>query len=365
MRICELDYRARRIKFYNHLEKQEIAGYFTDNLVNIRYMTGFTGTAAALFFTKSRIYMLLDGRYQGSVREDLPEADDLEIVPVDRANSRFELLGKLIKKGGLKRLHFERNNLLYNQFRKILQTLPAVERIYGEDLISRLRQVKTAAEIKLISEALYRTEELFELVESWIEPGITERQLHRALRRELESRSAGQAFTPLVLFGRRTACPHASASAHRLAAGEPVLVDMGLKLQGYCSDLTRMFFPGKETAVFDLYRLSEEITLKLAEKMVPGVKCSEIAKQGRQLVERAGYSGAVLHGPGHGLGLEVHERPSLSENSSGVLESGMVLTLEPGIYCDGVGGGRIEHVVHLGEAGPEFLDRTADRGKNC
>lgn len=231
------------------------------------------------------------------------------------------------------------------------------DRRYGEDWVADLRQTKSEDELQCIRNAIDRTLDLFDMIDTWIEPGLSEEELSRAVRRELESRGDGQSFTPLILFGERTAQPHAPSEKRLLEEGDPVLVDMGLKRSGYCSDLTRMFFCGeRDSPANELYDLSQKAAAVGLELIEEGVSVGRVTEAAHDVIREAGHGDHIRHGLGHGVGLEVHEAPRLSESADGTLEAGMVVTLEPGIYQDDVGGGRIEHMVLVTEDGAEVLD---------
>jgi len=354
------DYAARRRRLYARLERESPDAYYTDHLPHIRYLTGFVGTAASLLLFgggSPGARLFLDGRYRhyGRERED----EDLSVVPV--AANRVEALAGVVERRDLDHLHFERNRLSYAGFRDIVGGLEGVQREYGEDWVARLRLHKDAYGLDCMQGAVDATLELFELVETWVEPGITERTLARAIRRELESRGDGLAFDPLVLGGPHTAHPHRPSTDRPLETGDLLLVDMGLTRDGYCSDLTRMFRCGEGTADDDaLYDLSMRAAAAAFEALEPGRARSEVARAAHDVIRDAGHGDHLRHGLGHGVGLEVHEGPSLSEKAEGTLDSGMVVTLEPGIYIHGNRGGRIEHMALITDTGARLLDAPDD-----
>lgn len=354
------DWSSRRERLYARLERQGADGYYTDYLPHIRHLTGFVGTAASLLlFVGDRpgARLFLDGRYR-RYGEEL-ESEDLSVLPV--RNDRVEALSGVVEERGLDHLHFERERLSYGDFRGIVDGLGETERTYGADWVAEHRRNKDDYALDRMRGAIEATLELFDLVEEWLEPGVDERRLSRAIRRELESRGDGLAFDPLVLGGPHTAHPHRPPTDRSLEAGDLLLVDMGLTREGYCSDLTRMFRCGEGTADGDeLYELSKRAAAAAFETLQPGRELSEVARAAHDVVREAGHGDRLLHGLGHGVGLEVHEGPSLSENADGKLESGMVVTLEPGIYIHGNRGGRIEHMALITERGAELLDRPDD-----
>ncbi len=354
----KIDYCGRRQSLYQRINASSQGAYYTTDLTNIRYLTGFRGTAATLVAMKNKSVIFLDGRYPGGSQKQLKKGNDLKTLRIEE--SRLEALNKQLKNKKINSVYFEKNNLSYRQFRKIVNNLTASEREYGKDWVQQLRLRKEPAEIACIQKAIERTLEVFELAGEWIEPGITEEELNCFLRQELERRGENQSFYPLVLMGKRTAYPHAPPTQYKLQPGDPVLVDIGLKHRGYCSDLTRMYFCGENEAVKNLYQLSEKVTHSLFELLEPGVEISELVNQAKQIISEAGYSNNIRHGPGHGVGLEIHEPPNLGKNGEGKLKPGMVVTLEPGIYVQNTGGGRVEHMVKITDSKAKLLDKWLD-----
>jgi Xaa-Pro aminopeptidase len=325
----------------------------TEHLPNLRYLVGFRGTAGSALLTGQTCHLFLDGRYR--LYGESLEADDVTIELIDE--DRMDSVADVVEDRDLKRLHLERDRLSYSRFRDVVEKTTLKDRRYGDDWVSDERTTKDEAEVRSIKSAIDRTLDLFDMIDTWIEPGLTETELSRGIRRELESRSEGQAFDPLILFGERTANPHAPTEKRVLEEGDSVLVDMGLKVNGYCSDLTRMFFCGeRESPSNELYDLSKRAAAKALPMIEPGVSVSKVAGQAHNVIRNAGHDGHIRHGLGHGVGLNVHEAPKLSESSDDTLEAGMVVTLEPGIYIDGVGGGRVEHMALVTEEGAEILD---------
>ncbi len=355
--ICATDHSGRLNSLYEILDDRGIDAYYTNDLLNMRYLTEFKGTAGGLLVystDESGSVLLLDGRY----RLYAERLSSREVSTARVEDSRIELLDELAEEFEISSIHFERPNLTYETFLSIRDDLsyPA-EKEYGDDWILKERRKKSESEVESITEAIDQTLDVFELIESWLEPGLSEKALSRAIRRELESRSDGLAFDPLVLSGPNTANPHCPASERPLEQDDWLLVDQGLKVDGYCSDLTRMFFFGDpDSQIRELYDLSKRSATRAYEAIEPGRSIAEVTEFAHDLVKDAGYEDNLRHGLGHGVGLNVHEPPSLSPKSDGILEPGMVVTLEPGIYIDGFGGGRIEHMIYLEEDGPRLLD---------
>jgi Xaa-Pro aminopeptidase len=307
-----------------------------------------------LVLLEKRSIIFLDGRYKsyGVHLED----DDLEVCLI-KEGSFFSSLNEALENAGTEHIWFEKKHLTYSQFCRLKRRLGVNNREYGSDWIEKIRQQKEAVEIDAITTATSRTLEVFKNVESEIKAGISEFDLNRFLRMELEKEGESRAFYPIVLFGERCCCPHAPPSDKKLKAGEPVLIDIGLKYRGYCSDLTRMFFCGKrEGLAWKLYRLSARAAMVAFSKMHPGVEISTVAKAARELIINEGYEKGLRHSLGHSLGLDIHESPALKCSNSDKLKEGMIVTVEPGIYLEGETGGRIEHMVLITASGARLID---------
>lgn len=350
---AKFSYDDRRDRLYQRVSQSDFDGYYTDHLLNLTYLIGFQGTAGSALLTGETCHLFLDGRYR-LYGETLSESDvEVHLIEEDRIDS----VRSVIEDESLKTLHFERDRLSYSSFRDIVEKTDLKDRRYGADWVAEERTTKDDQEITSIRQAIDRTLDLFDMVSSWIEPGLTEEELSRGVRRELESRGDGMSFQPLILFGERTANPHSPTSKRILEEGDSVLIDMGLKINGYCSDLTRMFFCGeRESPSSELYDLSRRAAAKALPLIEDGVPASKVTGQAHNVLRNAGHEEHIRHGLGHGVGLNVHEAPKLSESSDDELKAGMVVTLEPGIYIDDVGGGRIEHMVLVKEDGAEVLD---------
>ena len=226
------------------------------------------------------------------------------------------------------------------------------------DMVSELREIKDAAEIENIEEAVKITKDSLDYVASNIKSGMTELEVEGLLELEFRKRGAsGSAFPAIVASGARSAMPHAKPSVNKVRKRDGyLLIDSGAIFNGYCADLTRIFFWDKiSKAVKEAYGVVEEVREYTFASLSDGVRISEVAAGAEELIEERGFSSAVRHGLGHGVGINVHERPSFSKNSKEVFKENMVLTVEPGLYFPGVGGVRIEDVVVIKKKGVKVL----------
>ena len=242
------------------------------------------------------------------------------------------------------------------------------ELVPAPPIVERLRARKDAGELALLEEAIAIAERAFLDVRGSVEPGVTERGFAAALDAAVKEHGArGLSFEPIVAGGERGAMPHADLSDRPFGPGEPIIVDWGAELSGYCSDLTRTFHLGPEPERFrEVYEVVREAQQTAIERVEAGMSGAAAHALAASVIERHGYGEAFTHGLGHGVGLDVHDYPPyLGPTSEDVLEDGMVFTIEPGIYLPGWGGVRIEDIVTL-EGGSarqlSHLDSTLPAG---
>ena len=330
------------------LEPLELDALYITRPENVRYLTGFPHPEdAQVLLTPEGAFLLTDPRY--------PEAERESQIPakVLRREEREALFQDLRGRVG-----FEAEHLPYAALERLRELSP-VEWVPTKGVIERLRLKKTPEEVARIRKAQALAEKALERALSLLKPGVEEREV--ALEIEFFLRKAGAegaAFPPIVASGVRGALPHAGASEKRLEAGELVTLDLGAKVAGYHSDMTRTVALGKPP--LEMRRVHQAVlsALEVAlENLRPGRTGKEVDALAREELKRHGLDRYFLHSLGHGVGLAVHEGPSLSPYTEEVLEPGMVVTVEPGVYLPGVGGVRIEELVLLTEDGIELLSR--------
>jgi Xaa-Pro aminopeptidase len=332
--------RITKIKDYFG-NKKNIA-FFITNLQNIRYLTGFTGSHAALLVSTAGDFFFTDFRYK--------EQSALEVKSCEVVITRKEFVEFIIK--FMKKLNF-RKLLLEDTIQ--YKAYATMEKHFTlgttTDVIESFRAIKEHEELTLIKEAVRRAERAFTRVFKFIRPGITERAIANRLEEKLkEEGTETLPFDPIVASGQRSAMPHARPIEKKLEKGDLVIVDWGSECGGYFSDMTRTFLIDGEG--LDKKREIYDIVLK-ANSMATGrvrrgITGSDVDLAARSLINEAGYGKYFGHGTGHGVGIDVHEKPYISATSHrGHLEPGMVFTIEPGIYIPGLGGVRIEDMVVL------------------
>ena len=339
------------------LPEAEVDALLVSALINVRYLTGFTGSNGLAVLGPQTRAFVTDFRYVEQAADEVDPAYDRRQEPMNLTDA---LPGAL--PSGQVRLGFDDENLTVSQHAKLRALLPErIELVPAGGLVERLRAVKDAAEIERIRAASLLADEAFaELLESGL-AGHTERELALALVAAMQARGAqGVAFDPIVAGGPHGALPHASPRDVMLGGGQLVVIDWGAELDGYCSDCTRTVAvgePGEHAREIYALVLSAQMTGLDAVKAGAGGRAVDAAA--RAVIEEAGHGEHFGHGLGHGVGLEVHEGPNLSKRYDDELASGNVVTVEPGIYLPGELGVRIEDLVVVTDTGCEILTGLA------
>jgi len=315
---------------------------------NLRYLAGFTGSSGWLLISGQSAILVTDFRY---VEQAKGESPGFEIIQVKQ--ELHDWLPRLICDLGWRKLGFESNFVSYESHHKVSEAIKAkqinLELVPTAGIVEQLRSVKEPEELILITKAVELADAALEQAKAIIRPGVTEKEVAWEIEKNLRQKgSEGVPFEIIVASGPNSALPHARPTDKTICPGEPVVIDMGARINGYCSDLSRtLFLSGANKTFQEIYN----IVLKAQATAIEGTKSKMLASQADQLarsvIQQAGYGDAFGHGLGHGVGLAVHEFPRLGLTSSDSLADGMVFTIEPGIYLAGQGGVRIEDMVVL------------------
>lgn len=323
-----------------------------DAIANIRWLTGFAGTSGLAIVGPDRREFLTDFRYVERAREEV--AAEFERM---RLEGRFVAqLGKRLRG----RVGYDDATTSVRSLRELDEAVPeGVELVATRGLVERLRRTKDEREIESIAEASRLADEVFESLCQGGLAGRTEREVAQAAEARMRELGAEPSFPTIVAGGTNGALPHAEPGPREIGPGELVVVDMGAKLDGYCSDGTRTYASGEvgaeEREVYELVLAAQESALADLRAGLGGRDADAIA---REMIERAGHGEHFGHGLGHGVGLEVHEAPRLGKTSEDVIAAGDVVTVEPGIYLPGRFGVRIEDLVVVEEDGVRNLSST-------
>lgn len=330
------------------------------DLVNVRYLSGFTGSNAALLIRADDETPVLatDGRYRTQAAQQAPDAE----VVIERACGPH--LAARAATDGVRRLGFESHVLTVDGYALLERSAPELEFVRAAGAVEALREVKDAGELALLRLACEAADAaLVDLVEAGgLRPGRTEKEVGRELEsRMLDHGADGISFETIVAAGVNSAIPHHRPTDAVLAAGDFVKIDFGALVAGYHSDMTRTFVlePVAQWQL-DVYDLVATAQRAGREALVPGACLKDVDGASRQVIVDAGYAENFGHGLGHGVGLQIHEAPGISASAAGTLLAGATVTVEPGVYLPGRGGVRIEDTLVVGDdhsPTPELLTR--------
>ncbi|MHA6250997.1 M24 family metallopeptidase [Oceanobacillus sp. CAU 1775] len=322
--------------------------------INRRYISGFTGSAGAVIITEADAIFITDFRYT-----EQAEAQAQGFKIIEHKNSIDEEIHAVLKEQGVKRLGFEKDYTTYTQYEKY-KTGFDVELVATSGIIEELRIIKTNEELEIMKQAAKIADDAFMHIQGYIKPGVKEIDVSNELEFFMRKQGAvSSSFDTIVASGYRSAMPHGVASDKVIESGELVTLDFGALYNGYCSDITRTVAVGD---ISDELRNIFDIVLEANMRGVKGIKPGMTGKEAdaltRDYITEKGYGSNFGHSTGHGLGMEVHEAPGLSSKIERKLETGMVVTVEPGIYVPGVGGCRIEDDIVITESGNERLTHS-------
>jgi Xaa-Pro aminopeptidase len=326
---------------------------------NLRYLSGFTGSSGWLVISGQNAILATDFRY---VEQANGESPDFEIIQTKQGLRDW--LPGLVSDFAWHKLGFDVNSISYEGYHKLREAITTkqvnLELVPTTGIVEQLRSIKEPEEIEFITKAVVLTDAAFEQARTIVRPGITEKEaaweIEKILRQE---GSEGIPFEIIVASGPNSAVPHARPTEKTICSGESVLIDMGARINGYCSDFSRTLFLG-ETDKFlqEIYNIVLKAQTTAIERVESGMDALQADQLARSIVEQAGYGDAFGHGLGHGIGLAVHEFPTLGPNSSDSLVDGMVFTIEPGIYLTRQGGVRIEDMVVLENGKAKVLTKA-------
>jgi len=332
--------------------KHKIDALLVTRDVNIRYLTGFPAGESWLLVGQRRSYYLTDSRYIQEAKEGLKGAS---VVLTRR--SIAETFFETVRKAGIKNIGFDTRYMTLSQYRDLKRRCPREVRLVKADqLVEDQRMIKDKGEIKKIGKALSIHKLAYAFLKKNIKPNIKENELSIRLERFVQSKGAGLSFPSIIASGPNSCYPHAKVTQRRFRRNEGVLIDMGVDVEGYKSDLTRMFFLGKIPALIrPVFEAVREAQMLAIAGIKAGVKASDIDLLARNSLKKRKLDKYFGHALGHGVGLEVHESPRLAHNDATILKEGMVLTVEPAVYIPGKFGVRLEDMVLVGKNDCEIL----------
>ncbi len=321
---------------------------------NIKYLSNFTGSNGILLITSQKTYLLTDFRYIERAKKSVKNG--IQVIELNKENWQ-----EILKKENTKIIEIEEDNLTISRFKKIKKLCQIknhkikFQNISGQ--IESQREIKSSEEIKLITKSQRINEKVFLVIKKLIQNCISDKSRKQQLPTEIELawkiRELGYqfgaeevSFDPIVAFGKHTSIPHHNPDKTRLKKGDIVMIDMGMKYKGFCSDMTRMVFTAPPTKLQkEIYELVLNAQENGIRNIIAEMTGSKADKLSRDMIVKKDYSKNYGHSGGHGIGLDVHEQPSLSDKYKGTIKENSIITVEPGIYLAGNFGVRIEDMI--------------------
>lgn len=370
-----MNHRIKRLK--KGFEKAKIDGLLVTNFYNIRYLTGFVGLTpqereAYVLVTDNQVFLFTDGRYIEQARKMESGKWKLGVIEIKPREEIVKLLDGFIVKLKIKKLGFEKNDLRFGEYQKLSKKLTKVKLVPTENLVEDLRAQKEPMELKKIEKATRIADKCFNHLLRFLKPGLTEKEVADEIEWFIRKQGAVDiSFDPIVASGKNSSLPHNITGNRRLKTKDSILVDFGAKVDGYCSDMTRVVFLGKPTAkqkkIYQTILVAQKKALNallyyfkvLKWNANKKIKARDVDKIARDYLKSKGFE--LVHGLGHGVGLSEHEAPRLGPKSRDILKEGMVFSLEPGVYLPGKFGIRIEDLVVIKKSGPEILTQSTKR----
>lgn len=355
--------RSRIRAVQKYLKAHHLDGMIIDDVLNIFYLTGIELSLGTLFITQKLARLVVDNRYYENCKKKSP-------VPVVLLSADW--LPKLLCKKNCGHIHsvgFDSENTSYDKYlshRKAINTLKKqtndkrkIQLRPVKNPIRSLRAIKDKDEISALKKAAKLGSEGYDFVCSILKSGISELDVAQQLEIFWKQRgSKGLAFESIIAFGANSSMPHYKPSTDKLKKGQPVLIDIGVNLNHYHSDMTRVPFFGKPTKKMEeIYHIVLEAQEEAISLCAPGVNLSAVDAAARDHIASRGYGKYFTHSLGHGIGLEVHENPFFKKNEEVILQEGMAITIEPGIYLPNIGGVRIEDTILITKKGHENLTK--------
>ena len=347
-------YAKRQSALKSVLEKKGLDGILISNLTNIKYICGFTGSAASCLVTPEGQYFISDGRYIEQSKEQVKGFD----CYLDMSSHFNQIKNNKLNPDGLK-LAFEGSHMSFTQYENMVALFSGTSWENTSMILEDLASVKDNYEIECIRTAVEITDKVYEEIIPMLRPGFTEKQVANEMVSKYREYAEGEAYSPIVATGPNGALPHAIPTDREFRKGDFIVIDAAAKYGGYHADMTRTPVVGEASEKHrEIYAIVKEAQKRGCEIAKAGVPCKDVDFATRDYIDQMGYSEFYTHGTGHGLGLEIHTSPRFSPQSDQILEKNNVMTIEPGIYLAGWGGVRIEDDVIIGDNDCEILNKT-------
>ena len=348
------EFSSRRERLLLALTEARAHAFLVTALSNVRYLSGFTGSNAALLLTPERALLFTDPRYATQA----PQESDCE-VKVAKGALTSEL-SKWTTRLRIKSLAFEQNRISFDAHRQLRESAKDIRLKPVSGAVEKLRMVKSPSEVDSIRASVNLNSEALKQALNRFKPSMSETDLAAEIEYCMRRLGAeNPAFDTIVASGRRTALPHAHPANALIQGDQLLLIDMGAKVAGYSSDMTRTYVVGKPARkTRQMYGAVLESQLAAIDAVRPGISCAAVDRIAREVLRKHGMDKLFVHSTGHGLGLEIHELPRVGRKEKTKLETGMAITIEPGVYSEDIGGVRIEDTIIVTGNGCEVLTPT-------
>jgi Xaa-Pro aminopeptidase len=346
----------RRRKVARQLKRRELDCLLVTHPANWYYLTGFTGESGVLAVCGGSSTLITDGRYTTQAKEEAPGIQ-LRL----QNGALYRCVGEWLRQSGIRRVGFDPEQWTVAQLSALRKASGArCKPQEAGGIVEALRSQKDAQELAVMRKAALLAGEVVEGALKLLKPGVRESEVAAEIEYQMKRRGAsGPSFETIVAFGERSALPHARPTGKRLRKNELVVLDLGVILGHYCSDITRTVYVGRAPQrVREWYRAVKEANQAGTAAVRAGTACGEVDAAAREVLKKNGLETHFVHSTGHGLGLEVHETPRVARGQTIRLVPGNVITIEPGVYVEGIGGIRIEDDVAVGVQGREVLTRV-------
>ncbi|NPA54520.1 MAG: aminopeptidase P family protein [Aquificae bacterium] len=342
-----------------YIEEKNLSSFLFSSFSNIFYLSRFSSSNAYILLTPKEKLFITDFRYFEGAKEKLK---DWKVILLGKDNKEhLKHLQEILLEFGGKHIGFEKDKVSLSFYEKLTEKKELKERLIGfEGFINEFRMIKTEEEIEIIRKAVEKTDNIFSKIIEYIPKAKSELDIRRMIINYIfEEGGTGESFPAIVASGKHSAIPHYETSDYPIEKNNLLLIDMGMKYKGYCSDFTRTIAINKvDKELIKIYSIVKEAHLTAVETVKAGVKIKEIDLAARKVIEKYGYGDYFIHSTGHGIGIDIHEPPRISKNNEGFLEENTVFTIEPGIYIPGKGGVRLENVVVARKNKGEVLTKT-------
>ena len=355
--------RIRINKLRKKLIRDNLPAIFVTSKINRTYLTNFSGSRGDFLITKNQAYLFTDLRYSERAKK---EADNsIEIVTVDK--DYFKTVKNFLNKLRIKKLGIEADSISLQSFDNLKKNLRGIKLIKTYDLVKEIRAIKDEQEIKNLKKAIKITDNCFAYIFQFIKKnfikGLAEKRIAWEMEKFIRKKGGdGLSFDSIVASGKNSAMPHYLTGNRKIKKGDIVLLDFGALVSGYHADMTRTIFIGQPSQKQkDVYKAVLKVQKLMIGKVKTGINGDSMDKEAKQIVEQLGYKDKFIHSLGHGVGLEIHEFPSLSLDKDGKeikFKENMIFTIEPGIYLTGWGGVRIEDIILATKNGRQILSKS-------